>query len=310
MTAPVVGTPFVTPPVVCTSAAGAPVAGSPVVGAARITAVRDGRGGTALPVLDGAGPLALRRTADEGAAARVVVIGSMAAPLGGDRLAIHADVGPGAELRVTSAAATISLPGPGPAHYVVDLDVGEDARLDWLPEPVVAATGSHLVMTTTITLAPGARLRYREEQVLGRHHDWARGLPPGRLTSRLTVRQHGRLILDQQTDLGRGAPGWDGPASLAGHRTAGQLLSVGLPAEPPPGPADAALLTLPGTGATLLTALAPDALTLRRLLASGGRPARPGADGSPVGHDRIPAETGAAVPARLPQRAADLGRRR
>lgn len=254
--------------------ADAPAAGAPTTGAllaaARITAVQDGRGGTALPALDGAGPLALRRTTGEGTAAHVMVVGSMAAPLGGDRLAIHARVGAGAELCVTSAAATISLPGrpAGPAHYDLDLTVDEDARLDWLPEPVVAATGSHLIMTTRITLAPGARLRYREEQVLGRHHDWARQAPPGRLTSRLTVRQAGRLILDQQTDLGPGAPGWDGPAALADHRTAGQLLSVGLPAEPPTAPADAVLLTLPGTGATLLTALAPDALTLRRLLAA------------------------------------------
>ncbi len=121
-------------------------------------------------------------------------------------------------------------------------------------------------MTTRITLAPGARLRYREEQVLGRHHDWARQAPPGRLTSRLTVRQDGRLILDQQTDLGPGAPGWNGPATLADHRTTGQLLTVGHPAAPPPPGTDAALLTLPGVGATLLSAVAPDALTLRHIL--------------------------------------------
>ena len=234
---------------------------------ARITAEPDGRGGTALPVLAGAGPIALRRTRGDGGAAHVVVIGSMAAPLGGDRLAVRAEVLPGAALLVTSAAATISLPGPGAAHYEVDLTVGEGARLDWLPEPVVAATGSHLVLHTRITLAAGARLRYREEQVLGRHHDWARRRDPGRLTSRLTVRRAGRLLLDQQTDLGPGAPGWDGPAVLGGHRATGQLLTVG-PDAPPSAPPTAAtaLLALPGGGATLLTAVAPDALALRRAL--------------------------------------------
>lgn len=145
---------------------------------ARITAEPDGRGGTALPVLVTGGPLAPRRTRGEGAAAHVVLVGSMAAPLGGDRLAVHTEVRPGARLKVTSAAATISLPGPGPARYDVDLTVGEGAWLDWLPEPVVAATGSHLLLHTRITLAAGARLRYREEQVLGRHHDWARGAHP------------------------------------------------------------------------------------------------------------------------------------
>ncbi|MFJ1705511.1 urease accessory protein UreD [Kitasatospora sp. NPDC088346] len=233
---------------------------------ARIVAEPDGRGGTALPVLAGAGPIALRRTRGH----RVTLIGSMAAPLGGDRLALRIDVRPGATLELTSAAATISLPGRdgAPAHYTLDLTVGEDARLDWLPEPVVAASGSTLHLTTRISLAPGARLRYREEQVLGRHHDRSRGAPPGRLTSRLTVHRAGRPVLDQQTDLGPGAPGWDGPACLGGHPTAGQLLTVGLPAPPPPPPdADAALLALPGEDATLLTAIAPDALALRRLLA-------------------------------------------
>ena len=254
--------------------------------AARITAEPDGRGGTALPLLAGGGPLALRRSRDEGEAAHVVVVGSMAAPLGGDRLAVRADVRPGARLLVTSAAATISLPGPGPAHYEVELTVGEGASLDWLPEPVVAAGGSHLILHTRVTLAAGARLRLREEQILGRHHDWARGRAPGRLTSRLTVRRAGRLLLDQQTDLGAGAPGWDGPAVLAGHRAAGQLLTVGHEAEATPAPetaptpeaglapvpargptaAAAARLTLPDGAAVLLTAVAPDGLTLRRAL--------------------------------------------
>ncbi|MFI6444636.1 urease accessory protein UreD [Kitasatospora sp. NPDC050543] len=239
---------------------------------ARITAEADGRGGTALPVLAGAGPLAPRRTRGAAGAAHVVLVGSMAAPLGGDRLGVRVTVGPGAALLVTSAAATISLPGPGPdprpARYDVELTVGEGATLDWLPEPVVAATGSHLIAHTRISLAAGARLRLREEQILGRHHDSARGNAPGRLTSRLTVRRAGELILDQQSDLGPGAPGWDGPAGLAGHRSAGQLLSVGHPGPPtPPAPTDtAALLTLPGDGATLLTAVAPDALALRRAL--------------------------------------------
>ncbi|WP_406195419.1 urease accessory protein UreD [Kitasatospora sp. NBC_01560] len=249
---------------------------------ARILAAPDGRGATALPVLTGAGPLAPRRTRDTDGGAHVVLVGSMAAPLGGDRLALAVEVADGAALTVTSAAATISLPGPGPARYELDLTVGEGARLDWRPEPVVAASGSHLVLHTRITLAPGARLRHREELVLGRHHDWARGAGPGRLTSRLTVRRGGRLLLDQQTDLGPGAPGWDGPAVLGGHRAAGQLLTVGHPPPAPPADGDAALLALADPAALLLTAVAPDALALRRtLLGAAGGPGRGGGRGGP-----------------------------
>ncbi|MFF2043526.1 urease accessory protein UreD [Kitasatospora sp. NPDC058170] len=239
---------------------------------ARIVAEPDGRGGTALPVLAGAGPLAPRRTTGAAPGAHVVIVGSMAAPLGGDRLALAVEVAPGAALTVTGAAATLSLPGrpgTGPASYEVELTVGEGGRLDWLPEPVIAAAGSHLLLRTRITLAAGARLHYREEQVLGRHHDWVRLVPPGRITSRLTVRRAGRTLLDQQTDLGAGAPGWDGPAVLGGHRATGQLLTVGCPPPAAPAGGDAVLLALPGPDTALLTAAAPDALALRKVLRPG-----------------------------------------
>ena len=255
------------------SAAPGPAHAASVRAVARITAAPDGRGGTALPELVGDGPLALRRTThpDSTTAAQVTVVGAMAAPLGGDRLRIEVLVRAGARLRVTGAAATVSLPSldPAPAYYDLDLRVEDGGTLEWLPEPVVAAAGSELRMTTRVRLTGRARLLLREEQVLGRS-----GETPGRLTARLTVCHDDRTVLDQQTDLGQGAPGWDGPAVLAGHRALGQLLLCDpAPADHPPtaevlgpAPAEAALLPLPGGTGVLLTAAAPDALHLRRAL--------------------------------------------
>ncbi|MEY9877521.1 urease accessory protein [Streptacidiphilus sp. MAP12-33] len=243
---------------------------STVDAVARIRATLDAHGRTVLPELVGDGPLALRRSRhpDHDTAAHVVLVGAMAGPLGGDRLRIVVDLEPGARLLVTSAAATLSLPGrePAPAHYDLDLTVGPDAELTWTPEPVVACTGSDLRLRTCLRLAPTARLLWREEQILGRH-----GEPPGRLASRLTLRRDGRLLLDQATDVGEGAPaGWDGPAVLAGHRALGQLLTTA-PLSPPAGGL-AASFPLDDTF-TLLSALAPDAHTLRQTLASA--PASP-----------------------------------
>lgn len=242
---------------------------------ARITAVPDGRGGTALPELTGEGPLALRRTRSAvGRAARVTVVGAMTAPLGGDRLAVHVGVEPGAVLHVDAAAATVSLPGRmgEQARYDVRLTVGEGAELHWLPEPLIAAEGSDLRMTTTAELAPGARLVLREEQILGRA-----GERPGRLTTRLTVRVGGRPLLDQQLSFGPGTAGWAGPAVLHTHRAVGQLLLVDPAFDEKPAevrlPAreaeegEAVLTPLAGPGA-LLTAVAPDGLRLRRLLSA------------------------------------------
>lgn len=235
---------------------------------ARIVARDDGRGGTSLPVLEGEGPLALRRTRGSGAEARVMLVGAMSGPLGGDRFAVEAKVGEGARLRVGSAAATIALPGQskGEARYEVRLEVADGGELQWLPEQLISAGGSELYVATRVDLAASARLVLREEQVLGRS-----GEEPGRLTSRLTVRTAGRVLLDQELACGPGAPGgWDGPAVLAGHRAVGQLVVVRPEFTQEPVQArvvgdGAAVVPLAGPGA-LVTAVAPDALRLRRVL--------------------------------------------
>ncbi|MFI2190500.1 urease accessory protein UreD [Streptomyces sioyaensis] len=254
----------------------------------RSSAVESGGGVTRLPVLDGDGPLALRRVGAHGRQARVCVVGAMSAPLGGDRLGLEVTVEAGAALHLTAAAATVALPGRTgePAHYDVRLTVGDGARLDWLPEPLISAAGSDLRMTTTVELAPTARLVLREEQVLGRSSE-----ETGALRSRLTVRRAGRTLLDQETAYGPGVPGWDGSAVLGGHRAVGQLLVVTPDFDERP--ADVRLLgaaagersaadegqgvLAPLAGpAALATAVAPDALRLRRLLDEAVRSAAAG----------------------------------
>jgi urease accessory protein len=78
-------------------------------------------------------------------------------------------------------------------------------------------------------------------------------------------------VLDQELVCGPGAPGgWDGPAGLAGHRAVGQLLVVRPEFADEPVSArvlgeGAAVMPLAGPAA-LVTAVAPDALLLRRVL--------------------------------------------
>jgi urease accessory protein len=181
---------------------------------------------------------------------------------------VEAEVGEGARLRVGSAAATIALPGQakGEARYDVRIDVAAGGELRWLPEQLISVKGSDLRVSTRVDLASGARLVFREEQVLGRA-----GEEPGRLRSRLTVRLDGRALLDQEVACGPGSPGgWDGPAVLGGHRALGQLVVVRPEfVERLPGPkvlGEAAALTPLAGPAVLVSALAPDALRLRRLL--------------------------------------------
>ncbi|MGI5373707.1 urease accessory protein UreD [Streptomyces sp. CA-251387] len=235
---------------------------------ARIVARDDGRGGTSLPVLDSDGPLALRRTRGSGAEARVVLVGAMSGPLGGDRFRVEAEVEAGARLRVGSAAATIALPGQskGEARYDVRLSVADGGELHWLPEQLISARGSDLYVTTRVDVGTTGRLVLREEQVLGRV-----GEEPGRLSSRIRVGVAGRVVLDQELCCGPGAPGgWDGPAGLGGCRAVGQLVVV----RPEFANAavaarvlgeNAAVMPLAGPAA-LVSAVAADALRLRRVL--------------------------------------------
>ncbi|MFE0251757.1 urease accessory protein UreD [Streptomyces sp. NPDC059010] len=235
---------------------------------ARIVARDDGRGGTSLPVLDGQGPLALRRTRGSGAEARVVLVGAMSGPLGRDHFTVEADVEPGARLRVGSAAATIALPGQGKgeARYEVRLSVADGGELHWLPEQLISARGSDLHVTTRVDVGAAGRLVLREEQVLGRA-----GEEPGRLGSRIRVAVAGRVVLDQELSFGPGAPGgWDGPAGLGGCRAVGQLVVVRPEFAQDPVPArvlgeGAAVMPLAGPAA-LVSAVAADALRLRGLL--------------------------------------------
>ncbi|MFR9725219.1 urease accessory protein UreD [Streptomyces sp. MS19] len=240
--------------------------GAGVTAHARLTAAADGT----LPLLRGDGPLALRRTRAAGAYSQVTVVGAMSAPLGGDRLRLTADVLPGAALRVTSAAATVALPGRDAAGATYDtaLSVGDGGSLHWLPEPVISAARSDLRMTTRVDLADTARLVYREEQILGRS-----GEAPGRLVARLVLGIGGAVVLDQELAYGPGAPGADGGAVLGGHRAVGQLL-VADPAftDKPAEPlllGDTAMVTPLAAPAALVTAVADDGLTLRRLLTAG-----------------------------------------
>ncbi|MEU0097195.1 urease accessory protein UreD [Streptomyces sp. NPDC006267] len=227
---------------------------------------------TFLPVLDGEGPFDVRGLHPHGHQARVCIIGAMIAPLGGDRLRIEATAQRGAALHITTAAAALALRGPTSEHatYDVHLSVEEHAQLHWLPKPLICTTGSNLRQSWTIDLAPTAGLVLREEQILGRADE-----PSGRLTTRLTVRRGGRTLLDQQTRYGPGAPGWDGPAVLAGHRATGQILIVDPAYEDNPpairllgdAPKDGQGVLAPLAGpAALVTAVAPDSLRLRRLL--------------------------------------------
>jgi urease accessory protein len=257
--------------------------------AAEIVAVAGGNGVTRLPVLSSQVPLVLRRTPDA-----VYVVGGAAGPIGGDQLSLRISVGAGAFLRVRTAAASIALPGPDGLESVlrVTIDVEAGARVEYLPEPVVASTGARHATIIRATVAEGASLLLRDELLLGRH-----GEAGGAARSVLNVDYAGRPLLRQSLEVSGTDAVTTGPAVLAGHRAVGTALwvdpaagethdagaaaladsaaggeraqasrTVSADAAPKSGAA-VAVMPLAGPG-ILVTALANDAVALRRCLSA------------------------------------------
>jgi urease accessory protein len=245
---------------------------------AELVAERGAGGSTRLPVQRSQAPLILRRTADA-----VYLVGGAAGPLGGDVLELRIEVREGAELRVRTVAAAVALPGRNGQESVLSVTVvvAAGGRLEYLPEPTVAADGARHRTDIRVDLAAGAALVLRDEMVLGRHAE--RG---GACRTRLRADLAGVPLLRHEVDVSGTDEVSLGPAVLAGHRAAGSLLCVdpdwvepdwvdpdrvepdgagtatGIPSGYAPG---VAVMPLAGP-AVLVTALADDALTLRRRL--------------------------------------------
>lgn len=245
-------------------------------------------------------PLTLRQTGP----GLVHLVSTGAGPLAGDHLELDLDVAAGTSLEVRSVASTLVLPGPHPGDSLMEINarVGAGASLLFAPEPTVLAAGCSHRMVVRLSLAADASVFWREEIVFGRH-----GEQPGRCHSRFDAVIDGRPLLRQEFVVGD--PSVDrSPAVYGDARCVGSILIAGpVPAGPviagstSAGPSAAewgtraeavpagreerrsvigeGWATFPLTGqAVLVSALAPDAVELRRRLergAGGARPDRP-----------------------------------
>jgi urease accessory protein len=252
---------------------------------AEIVAEAGPTGVTRLPVLSSQVPLVLRRTPDA-----VYVVGGAAGPIGGDELSLRITVGAGAFLRVRTVAASIALPGLDGLESVlrVIISVGAGGRLEYLPEPVVVTAGARHATLVSVALEAGASLVLRDELLLGRH-----GEAGGAARSVLRADYAGQPLLRQALEVDGTDAVSMGPAVLAGHRAVGTLLFVGadgatadhgataghggtaapagtaaLASRHATGQPCVAVMPLAAPG-YLITALANDAVTLRRRLTQG-----------------------------------------
>jgi urease accessory protein len=199
---------------------------------------------TRCTTLRSAPPISLRET-PEG----LYLLASGAGPVGGDELCLDVEVQCGASLVIRSAAATMVLPGPSgkPSSLRVRAEVRGSLR--WEPAPTILVTGCDHRVTTTIDLAEGADLVWREEVVLGRHDE-----STGSLLQRLHVDRGGTPLLRTELPVGPRWPGAEGPTGTDGARVVSSLLVVGLDEPALPAGVEGAVLRL-ADDAWLVTAL-------------------------------------------------------
>jgi urease accessory protein len=116
------------------------------------------------PRIECGGGVAARRTEPD----TVHLVSAAATPLGGDAINIRVVVEAGARLRVRTAAATVTLPGPSTpeSHAFWTLEVAGDLDVD--PQPTIVAATSRHFTSTRLALTGSGRVRLRERIQIGR----------------------------------------------------------------------------------------------------------------------------------------------
>lgn len=175
--------------------------------------------------------------------------------VGGDRLAMHVEVGAGAHACLTTPSATRVYRTAGePVVQDVRIDAGPGAVVEWVPEHTIPFPGSRLRQRLDATLGPGARLIVIDAFAAGRI---ARGeaWQFASLESAVTVRDAGgwRWVDRLALEGGRGDL-YRGPGVTDGHDYFATVALVGAPA-PDDADRSARGASLAGNGPGVLAAL-------------------------------------------------------
>lgn len=201
----------------------------------------------------------------------VVFLNTAGGLTGGDRLDYSVSVAPGTRVTATTQTAERAYASAGGvAEVEVNLRVGENARLDWLPQETILFDRAALHRTTRIDLAPGATCLFAEMLTLGRAA-MGETVATLDLVDRRIVTRSGRPLMVEPLrlsgqDLARRDPAGLGTATaLASIALVGPGAENALPALRRAFPHETASAW---DGRLVVRALSPDAHALRRRVAA------------------------------------------
>lgn len=202
------------------------------LGRVALSAARLDGGATRLTDLAEAGPLRLRLPRPEGPGLEGVLLNSAGGIACGDRFAVEATLGPGADLVLTTTAAEKIYRSDGPVtDLATRLALASGARLAWLPQETILYDTARLTRRLDADMAPDAALTLFEALVFGRT---ARGesVREGSLRDVWRIRRGGRLVYADTLRLdGAVAELMARPAVAGGARALATMLHVAPDAE-------------------------------------------------------------------------------
>ena len=148
-----------------------------------------------------AGSLRVRFPSPETEALSAVLINTAGGVAGGDRFSVSVHANADARVTVTTAAAEKIYRSHGPdAEIAVDLNLGDGARLAWLPQETILFDRAALARRIEIDMAASASLLCAEIVVFGRAAMNER-LREGRYVDRWRLRRDGTLVFAETIRL-------------------------------------------------------------------------------------------------------------
>jgi urease accessory protein len=201
-------------------------AGNRAVGSIALTVVASSAGSRRQRVHE-SGSLRVRFPNAPGRTLDAVLVNTAGGMTGGDRFDIDLDVGKGAALTVTTAAAEKIYRSLGPDTAIaVKLKVGDGGVLAWLPQETILFDQVRLRRSIDVELDSSAELLLAEAIVFGRSA-MGETVAQGHLTDRWRIRRDGRLVLAETVRLdGKIAEQLARPASTAGGVAIATIIKI------------------------------------------------------------------------------------
>jgi urease accessory protein len=163
--------------------------------------VASGPGGSRRTRVHEAGSLRVRFPNSHDRALDAVIVNTAGGMTGGDRFGLDIEVGEGAKLTVTTAAAEKIYRSLGPdSEIAVKLRVGDGGALAWLPQETILFDQARLRRSIDVELGRGADLLLAEAVVFGRSA-MGETVRHGHLHDRWRIRRDGVLVFAETIRL-------------------------------------------------------------------------------------------------------------